>query len=152
MSKIQIPIAVSLPDTNGHPLEIAVVPGGDVFGKLNNGGRGRGNRYAMYGVYGKGHSHDEKAPVVEMPRTYIDKQGNTKAYQIVQTSLVEVDEEQLKAIVERGYKTDDEASLLNVLRKAWADAPMVSAIEDAGSWLTTLCSPRGRRSSRWLPQ
>lgn len=129
MSKIQIPVAVSLPNAAGQPLQIAVTPEG-VFGRVDNGQKGRGNRFAMFGIQDKGHSHE--GVLVEMPRDF----------KIVQTGLIEVDEEQLKAVCERGYATGDEATLVNTLRKAWKDeVHFLSNVEESGPWLDNVVKP-----------
>jgi AAA domain (dynein-related subfamily) len=113
MSKIEFPIAVSIPtDAAGeHSWQLIVTPDG-VFGRHDTNVKGRANRWAMY-VEGKG--HDEEVPT-DLPL-------------VMRAGTIELDEDMVKAIVERGYATGDEASVTQALKKVIEHASLPMFIQ-----------------------
>jgi hypothetical protein len=131
MTRIEFPIAVSIPtDTAGeHSWQLVVTPDG-VFGRHDTGVRGRANRWAMY-VNGKG--HDAQVPG-DLPL-------------VMRAGTIELDEDMVKAIVDRGYATGDEASVSQALKKVIDHASLPLFIQNAkpmNQWLD-------EQSVSWTP-
>jgi hypothetical protein len=105
--KITIPVAVSIPNGEGHMLQIALTPEG-VLGRLDTGVKGRANRIALY-------ADDRGHKTTDLPENEI---------LLMRIGDVEMDADMLRALVERGYATGDEASIVNALKKAWEHAPI----------------------------
>lgn len=129
---ITCPMAVSIP-TNAegdHQYELVITPEG-VFGRHNTGVKGRANRWAMYHM-DKGH----KEAVPELPM-------------LMRAGTVELDEDELKAIVERGYATGDEASVTVALKKMLEKTPLPMVIQNqtkGDDWIASTPAPT------WTPE
>ena len=102
--KITIPIAVSIPlNSDDHRLEIAITPDG-LFGRIDNKQKGRSNRFAVF-ADDKGHK------TTDIPNILL-----------LQIGEVEVDADQLREVMDRGYAKTEESNLTHALKEGWKGA------------------------------